>query len=453
MTIFEKVIEIFFHDYYICPHCLGRMFSLFATNTTNLERGNSILLALTMQLHENYLSSNEKNDDTVNHLRLLAEKAKYVPAMKVMEKEGLIFDNDIIKPSCYLCDDIFSDIAKYTLEVIKKLENLDYESFLVGTDLNGKIINNEDEFKVRFKILGSESFKSHFNREVGKSLSTKINKSTDFANPEITIIFSLGLDSFSINLVIRSLFIYGRYNKLIRGIPQTHWDCRRCKGAGCEVCSYTGKQHQTSVEELIIPEFIKASKSTGVKFHGAGREDIDVRMLGKGRPFILELQNPVIRLLNLENLEKRVNKITRKKVKIHGLQFSNKNKVISIKTNAENTKKLYKALVQSEKRITKTQFNEFLNLLQNQLVDKKLSQRTPERVSHRRADKVRTKIIYELNGRYLKSNLFEFTIKTQGGTYIKELINGDEGRTINSFTELFGAPLICKELDVLHIDI
>ncbi|MBY9018458.1 MAG: tRNA pseudouridine(54/55) synthase Pus10, partial [Candidatus Lokiarchaeota archaeon] len=430
-----------------------RMFSLYATNTTNLERGNSILLALTMQLHEIYLSINEKNDDTVNQLRILAEKAKYVPAMKVMEKEGLSFDNEITEPSCYLCDNIFSDLTKYTIEAIRKLENLDYESFLVGTNLNGKIINKEDEFKVRFKILGAESFKSHFNREVGKLLSTQIKKSTDFANPDITIIFSLSFDSFSINFVIRSLFIYGRYNKLIRGIPQTHWDCRRCKGMGCVNCNYTGKQHQTSVEELIIPEFIKVSKSTGAKFHGAGREDIDVRMLGKGRPFILELQNPVLRLLNLENLEKRVNKITKKKVKIRDLKFSNKNKVISIKNNAENTKKLYKALVQSEKRITKSQFNEFLILLENQLVGKKLSQRTPERVSHRRADKVRQKYIYELNGRFLKSNLFEFTVKTQGGTYIKELINGDKGRTTKSFTELFGAPLICKELDVLHIDI
>jgi len=452
MTISEKVLEIY-HDNYICPHCLGRMFSLYATNTTNFERGNSILLTLTMQLHENYLSNNEKNSDTVNYLRLLAEKAKFIPAIKVLEKEGLPFVNEGSKPPCYLCNDIFSDLTKYASEATKRLKNLEYESFLVGTDIDGKIINNEDEFKVKFKILGSESFKSHFNREVGKLLSTCINKSTDFANPDITIIFSLSFDSFSINLVNRSLFIFGRYNKLIRGIPQTHWDCRTCKGVGCEICNYTGKQHQTSVEELIAPEFIKASKSTGVKFHGAGREDIDVKMLGKGRPFILELQNPMIRTLNLGNLEKRVNRITRKRVEIHDLEFSNKNQVISIKSNAENTKKIYKAIVQSENKITRSQFNEFIILLKDHLVGKKISQRTPERVSHRRADKVRQKYIYEIDGSYLKSNLFEFTIKTQGGTYIKELINGDNGRTTNSFAELFGSQLICKELDVLHIEI
>ena len=29
--------------------------------------------------------------------------------------------------------------------------------------------------------------------------------------------------------------------------------------------------------------------ATASKFHSAGREDIDVRMLGGGRPFVLEL--------------------------------------------------------------------------------------------------------------------------------------------------------------------
>ena len=66
----------------------------------------------------------------------MAEKAKFVPAIKVMEKEGLNFDNEITESSCYLCDNIFSDLAKYTLEAIRKLENLDYESILEGTNLN-----------------------------------------------------------------------------------------------------------------------------------------------------------------------------------------------------------------------------------------------------------------------------------------------------------------------------
>jgi len=73
-----------------------------------------------------------------------------------------------------------------------------------------------------------------------------------------------------------------------------------------------------SIEEFISPEFIEASKATDSKFHGAGREDIDVRMLGTGRPFIIELKNPKIRAIDLHKIEKRVNKISKKKVKSTG---------------------------------------------------------------------------------------------------------------------------------------
>lgn len=38
---------------------------------------------------------------------------------------------------------------------------------------------------------------------------------------------------------------------------------------------------------MILREF----KADGAKFIPAGREDIDVRMLGTGRPFVLEIHN------------------------------------------------------------------------------------------------------------------------------------------------------------------
>ena len=34
----------------------------------------------------------------------------------------------------------------------------------------------------------------------------------------------------------------------------------------------------------------------GVKFHSAGREDMDVRMLGSGRPFVLEIVDAKVAL-------------------------------------------------------------------------------------------------------------------------------------------------------------
>ncbi|MFW9937453.1 MAG: tRNA pseudouridine(54/55) synthase Pus10, partial [Candidatus Thorarchaeota archaeon] len=113
--------------------------------------------------------------------------------------------------------------------------------------------------------------------------------------------------------------------------------------------------------------------------------------------------------------------------------------------------KIYKALVYSEKRLSKEDFERKELELRNNFENKKIQQKTPLRVAHRRANKVREKYIYNIKGNFVKSNLFEFIIETQGGTYIKELINGDEGRTQPSFSEIFGIPLLCKKLDVLNI--
>jgi len=450
MTIFEKVLDIY-REYYICPYCLGRMFSLLGTDTTNYDRGNSLLLVMTMENHRAYLSRNENHEEALANLKILVEKARFNPAQSVLDKEGIEYNKLIPSEKCYLCNDIFSNLPTYSKIALKSLLNLEFENILVGTALDSQIVNREDNFKARFNLLDSESFKNHFNREVGKELSLTLQKPSEFTKPDITVIYTLGFTSSEVNLLIRSTFVKGRYNKFIRGIPQTHWDCRVCRGKGCELCNFSGKQYETSVEELISPEFVKEAKAVGSKFHGAGREDIDVKMLGEGRPFVLELKSPKIRTLDLEKLQKRVNKRNKKKVKITNLIFSSKKQVKSLKFNAENTKKVYRALTSSNENVPKEKFEILLNELKRSFENQKIQQRTPNRVSHRRADKIREKTIFQIEGRFIKPKVYEFIIEAQGGTYIKEVINGDNGRTTPSFTEIFGFPIECRKLDVIKI--
>ncbi len=450
MTIFEKVLEIY-REYYICPHCLGRMFSLLGTDTTNYDRGNSLLLAMTMENHRAYLSKHENHEESISNLKILVEKARFNPAQSVLDKEGIEYSKNSLPEKCYLCCDIFSNVPIYARIAEENLNKLEFKNVLVGTTLDSQIVNREDNFKAHFNLLNSEAFKNHFNREVGKELSNNLQKPAEFSRPDITIIFTLRFESSEVNLLLRSIFIRGRYNKFIRGIPQTHWDCRSCRGKGCESCGFTGKQYKTSVEELINPEFVKEAKAEDSKFHGAGREDIDVRMLGKGRPFVLELKNPKTRTLNLEKLQKKVNKRNKKKIKITNLEYSSKEQVKNLKVNAENTKKVYRALTSSFENISKEKFEVLLKKLKKEIENQNIQQRTPNRVSHRRADKIRKKKIYQIEGKFIKPKVYEFIIESQGGTYIKELINGDNGRTTPSITEIFGFPLECKKLDVLKI--
>ncbi len=450
MTIFDKVIEIY-QDKYICFHCLGRMFSLLGTDTTNHDRGNSLLLAITMDKHRAYLSQQDNHDNASQILKLLAEKAKYTPAQSVLEKEGIEYSKPDFAEKCYLCNDLFNDIGVYAKGAEKYLKGIEFTNFLIGTALDAQIINKEDNFKAIHNLLEAESFKNHFNREVGKELSLILSKPAEFRMPDITIIYSVKFGSFDITLLLRSLFIYSRYNKFARGIPQTHWDCRLCRGKGCESCKFTGKQYKTSVEELISPEFVNKAKADGSKFHGAGREDIDVRMLGTGRPFVLELKNPKIRTLNLKKIQNKVNKSNKKKIKVSDLIYSSKERVKNLKLSAENTKKVYEAIVISKEKISKDTFDVLLKKLKTVYEKQKLQQRTPIRVSHRRADKIREKKIFRVEGKFIKPNVSEFIVEAQGGTYIKELISGDNGRTTPSFSDVYGFSLECKKLDVLEI--
>ena len=128
--IFDKVLEIY-QKYYICIHCLGRMFSLLGTNTTNYERGSSLLLSITMENHKNYLSGNELiQKEAINNLKLLANKAYFKPAQKVLDNEGLAELKNNSNQECYLCHNIFSNIKNYTAKPIQILKEIEFNSFL-----------------------------------------------------------------------------------------------------------------------------------------------------------------------------------------------------------------------------------------------------------------------------------------------------------------------------------
>eukprot|EP00435_Cladocopium_sp_Y103_P010459 s539_g2.t1 len=90
-------------------------------------------------------------------------------------------------------------------------------------------------------------------------------------------------------------FIRGRYLKLSRRLPQSPWVIEgERKGDG-------------SVEEDIATPVAKYFGASEVRFHAEGREDIDVRMLGPGRPFVLEVKNARNLSVKLAEVQSAVN--------------------------------------------------------------------------------------------------------------------------------------------------
>jgi len=198
------------------------------------------------------------------------------------------------------------------------------------------------------------------------------------------------------------------------------------------------------VEELIAAPFLEAAQSDQVHLHGAGREDIDARMLGTGRPFVLEVLSPRCRSLDLPSLEHRVNATAAGKVDIGGLQFVSRETVALVKEARAN--KGYRALVTFGREVQPDALAEALASLLGTI-----RQRTPQRVAHRRADRVRERRLHEAKGTLLSPSQAELKLRSEGGLYIKELISGDEGRTVPSLTATVGVPARVIELDVIEV--
>jgi tRNA pseudouridine synthase 10 len=385
----------------ICDECLGRAFAKLGHGFSNGERGRSLRTSLSM--------------------------------IGVSGSTG----------TCWVCNEIFSRIEDFSTRAAATADGVEYESYLFGVKLTARLRQMELFFKDKFPTDLAEPLKHAFNREMGKAFESRVGHGTlDLTHPHAS--FTVDLERDRIELRVLSLYIYGRYRKLVRGIPQTRWPCRLCQGAGCEACGFTGKQYPESVEELVAAPFLTAAGAEKAHLHGAGREDIDARMLGTGRPFVLEVLSPRCRTLNLASLQEAVNSGSSGKVEVSGLHFVSRETVALVKeTHAEKT---YRARVSFESEVTPAGLARALSSLVGTI-----HQRTPVRVSHRRADLVRERCLLDADGTLLSLHEADLILRGEGGLYIKELVSGDGGRTVPSLSERLGIASRVAELDVIDV--
>ncbi len=225
---------------------------------------------------------------------------------------------------------------------------------------------------------------------------------------------------------------------------RTKWPCGWCRGRGGASCGFTGKQYPESVEEWIAAPLLEAAGAEAAHLHGAGREDIDARMLGDGRPFVLEVLAPRRRTLDLPSLREDVNDRAAGKVEVSPLSFVDRRTVALLK--GLHATKRYRALVEFEEPVSSERLDEALSALCGEI-----EQRTPHRVSHRRADRVRRRRLISASGGVDSSRRAVLEFEGEGGLYIKELVSGDGGRTNPNLSGRLGVDAVVTELDVLEV--
>jgi len=196
-----------------------------------------------------------------------------------------------------------------------------------------------------------------------------------------------------------------------------------------------------------------------VIFHSAGREDMDVRMLGAGRPLLLQLINPknTLSLCNeqskeLEEFVAFANINCDAMIGIRNMRIVDE-KYQEWMKSIENTKnKMYRCLCWISDAMTDQKaLDDAMAANGNYGIEYPLvlQQWTPIRVLHRRSLSVRERKLFSIDIKWISEHWISVEIAAEAGTYIKEFCHGDRGRTVPNLASL----LKCKHANIIQLDV
>jgi len=395
----------------LCDACLGRLFAERSFGLANAERGHALRVSLALEDDEPY----EPDED------------------------------------CWVCELESERVDWWAEQAATAVRGYDFETYQVGTKVPPLLEENDALLRedVGLAPEAGEALKTELNREVGKRIGDITGAEVEFGRPDVQFTLDLATDAVDVN--VNSAFVYGRYRKLERDIPQTKWPCNDCNGTGrwqgqpCEGCDGSGYRYDESVEQLSAPVVVDAMDGEAGTFHGAGREDVDALMLESGRPFVIEVDEPRVRSIDVAQLEEDVNEFADGKVEVEGLRLATHEMVERVKEL--DASKTYRMDVAFDAPVT----DEALQTALEELEGATIHQDTPQRVSHRRADLTRTRDVYAASGELLDETHADIRIHGAGGLYVKELVSSDEGRTEPSLTGLLGVESVVTALDVVDV--
>ncbi len=425
----EKIISSamkLLEKYPLCNHCLGRQFARYGLELSNGERGFSIKTIIQMILHKK-LQNKEIDKSTLKKYALNAGD----PISRLYEK---IYGEKIESSKCYICGnklsrEYYEMLAQRVVEVLNKYNAY---TFVIGVSIPRDLMLREIEVSKTHGLESSESIKNEIKREVGKIVRYQYGFEPDFERPDVMVIIDYETDE--IKPVINPILYEGRYWKRGRNISHTVWISRN--GV---------REYPYSIEEFFNDRLRELFDAERIVLHASGREDVDARMLGTGRPMVIEIKKPMFRYVDLELINEVLRSSLLEAV-IHGK--STRLRIEYLKGEGSKKRKAYKALVLTEKKISQKE----LAVLEESFKNRVIHQRTPKRILRRKRDILRIRRVYEVKTKILTGNLFEALIYCDGGLYVKELIHGDDGRTTPSFSEILGMNTYPLELDVFVVE-
>jgi len=341
---------------------------------------------------------------------------------------------------CFVCEGKMHNIKKLCDEAISLSKEFEYATFSVSTTFEKPLLLREEQVRDKESLNNTLDIKNQANNIATAYIQNKTKKSP-MPNTHAQLCINLNFKSNRAKAVPANLCIFGHYIKNTRKYCQHTWACSFCNGKGCKKCDFHA-QNYPSIESALRNTFAPAFGAQTAYLHASGREDVDVMNLG-GRPFVLELVSPKKRNLPLAPFTKKVKESF--PLEATDLQYCPSFWIETICTS--HFDKHYRAIVEAGSPLGAADFEKI-----REKFPLTISQLTPIRVLGRRADLKRKRRVFSIKLHGAKDGKLTLDIFAEAGTYIKELIHSDEGRTSPSISSILGKKCGCAQLDVLKID-
>jgi len=331
---------------------------------------------------------------------------------------------------CELCGNILQEIDNYFSMFKEESRNYEFKTFLIGLRSSKKLLEKDKKF-IEENGIKCRTFKEEFQYLLGGKIEEELHYEVDFLKPDI--LFKVNQENGDYDLWVRPVYLKGRYLKKRRGIPQSPWiDPRRGKGG------------EKSVSEYIGNAVHRAFLGKNFNFFALGREDVDALMLGEGRPFYVELESPRKRNTDLSLISADVSRTSKGGVEVTGLAIAEYGEIEAMKNQRPD--KTYEVGTTIEGGVPED-FEETIKKYNNL----KIRQRTPTRVLPIRKDRLREREIRFIKIKERSGNRLILLIKAEAGTYVKEFITGDNGRTVPNLSEEIEVNVKIDYLNVLEV--
>ena len=147
----------------------------------------------------------------------------------VLERDPHLSNALEAEPLCPFCENLYEEAELLSDIIFDALEPYELSRLQLGARIPKDQIEEEEEMRKRFGAGGSDALKSGLVSTIAQHLNKRL-EGVKIVNDKPQILALIDVLTLTVELDIRAHYLYGRYLKLERGIPQTRWPCRACKG-------------------------------------------------------------------------------------------------------------------------------------------------------------------------------------------------------------------------------